>query len=94
MPKTLEHFKGDFVAVFSNVDIDAGVDEDGNHLSAKQVYIGWLIDYDDTWVVLGDFSGETPLPSALVKIDNIVHIELKLDDPEELLNKDEAGTLN
>lgn len=51
-------------------------DEEGNTTFAKLAYQGVLLDFDDTWVVLGYYSDDLPVIGATIKIDNVVAISL------------------
>lgn len=90
----LEHFKGEFVTVFTKSIVDGGQDEDGNALSARQAFVGWLLEYDTEWLVLGEVEEDRGYPRVLVCVADIHHIELKLDEHVELSNIPESDILN
>jgi hypothetical protein len=74
-----------------NTNIESSQEDDqGNVSYAKLAYQGVLLDFDDTWLVVGYYNAEDePTVIACIKQDSVVAINLA--PPEELESSNEMN---
>lgn len=78
----LQYFLDNLVQVATNIE-QSQTDEEGNVHYAKLAYQGVLLDFDDTWAVLGYYNdNDVPTVVTSIKLDSIVAIGLGGDVEE------------
>jgi hypothetical protein len=85
----LLYFLDNSVQINTNIE-SSQEDEEGNISHAKLAYQGVLLDFDDTWLVVGYYNDEDePTVIACIKQDSVVSINLA--PPEELESSNEMN---
>ena len=76
----LQYFLDKMVQISTDVE-QSREEEDGSIQYAKLAYQGILLDFDDTWVVLGYYD-ESDMPNiiASIKINNVIAVSLDISD--------------
>ena len=78
----LQYFLDSTVQIATNIEQQQPT-EDGEVYFAKLAYQGVLMDYDDTWAVLGYYNdNDEPIIVASIRLDSIVAITLGGDSDE------------
>jgi hypothetical protein len=82
----LAHFQGEYVSVATTITSESQ-DEEGQVTLARVSYTGWLIDMDDNWIVLGEYGEKHVYPLMILKVSEVVYVELAQTMPNMPLDK-------
>ena len=87
----LQYFLDRPVQVSTDIE-QQQIHEDGSEVFAKLAYQGVLLDFDDTWVVLGYYDdAEVPTIVASIKIDRVISVDLGHSPYKDSSDADKAG---
>lgn len=90
----LQYFLDATVQVSTDIEQQQVTDDD-NVIYAKLAYQGVLLDFDDTWVVLGYYDDEgAPTIVAAIKLENVVAIDLNHNNLQDTAEQPPKGEVN
>lgn len=87
----LHYFLDQPVQVSTDIE-QQQINEDGSEIFAKLAYQGVLLDFDDTWVILGYYdNSDVPNVVASIKIDRVISIDVGHSPYQESSDATKAG---